>query len=215
MLAKNTADSGFVSCAVGLFALTTSVRTGPLRLLKKSLRTYQAEGTVNGRDSRTAPVALAERSFYLRAASCANAVSHRWSALAVRVFLTGIKIRARIRQALTRTLRPPHALLEGSLVPIIGAVIAAATSRDFLAFVAILTIGLCVEAAIPRYDYDTAAEPIWQRLRRNITVGSVWLLVVLPIGITPILLAAPSGFPLASSALDARSGVPDRRFGDT
>jgi sterol desaturase/sphingolipid hydroxylase (fatty acid hydroxylase superfamily) len=75
-------------------------------------------------------------------------------------------------------------------MPIIGPVISAATSWEFLTVAAILTVGLCVEAVIPRYRYDRAKEPMCQRVRRNVTVGLVWLLVVLPIGITPMLLAA-------------------------
>jgi sterol desaturase/sphingolipid hydroxylase (fatty acid hydroxylase superfamily) len=47
-----------------------------------------------------------------------------------------------------------------------------------------------VEAIIPRYRYDRTKEPLWCRVRRNVTVGLAYRLVVLPIGITPILLAA-------------------------
>jgi phage gp29-like protein len=100
-------------------------------------------------------------------------------------------------------------------MPIIGAVIAAATSRDFLASVAILTVGLCVEAAIPRYDYDTAAEPdmataaqkYHRWVRMAVSCPTDWD--------HTHTLGRVTGLPLASSTLDARSGVPDRRFGGT
>ncbi len=75
-------------------------------------------------------------------------------------------------------------------MPIIEPVISAATSWNFLAFEAILAIGLCVEAIIPRYRYDPAKEPILQRVRRNITVQLSNVLVFLPIALTPILLVA-------------------------
>lgn len=75
-------------------------------------------------------------------------------------------------------------------MPIIGPVISAATSWRFVAFVVIVIIGLCVEAVIPRYRYDEAQGSIWHRLQRNITVGFVYLLIVGPLAIAPLLLAA-------------------------
>ena len=75
-------------------------------------------------------------------------------------------------------------------MPVIGSVISAATSWEFLTLVILLTIFLSAEALVPRFRYDRTREPLWRRLRRNITVGCVYRLVILPIGITPVLLAA-------------------------
>jgi sterol desaturase/sphingolipid hydroxylase (fatty acid hydroxylase superfamily) len=157
---------------VGAVCVDTTIGSGSLGNLNKSFTKFQTE-TVGSRDGH-AP----------------DAAGHYGGAPEVRTFGTAIKILARIRQALTRTLRPPNFALEGSPMSIIEPVISAATSWNFLALVAILASGLWVEAVIPRYRYDRAKEPISQRLRRNFSVGLVWLLVVLPIGITPVLLAA-------------------------
>jgi len=75
-------------------------------------------------------------------------------------------------------------------VPIIAPVISAATSWDFLALMALLGAGLCLEQFLPRYRYDRTKEPLWHRVRRNITLGCVFRLLVLPVGIVPVLLAA-------------------------
>jgi sterol desaturase/sphingolipid hydroxylase (fatty acid hydroxylase superfamily) len=72
----------------------------------------------------------------------------------------------------------------------IGCVIAALTGWQFLTLVVLWTVFLSVEALAPRFRYDRTKEPLWRRIRRNITVGCVYRLLVLPIAITPVLLAA-------------------------
>jgi sterol desaturase/sphingolipid hydroxylase (fatty acid hydroxylase superfamily) len=75
-------------------------------------------------------------------------------------------------------------------MPVIGSIIKAATSWEFVTVVILWVALLPVEALIPRFRYDRTKEPLWRRVRRNITVGCIYRLVALPIAITPVLLAA-------------------------
>ena len=75
-------------------------------------------------------------------------------------------------------------------MPIIGSIIKAATSWEFVTVVILWVVLMSVEALIPRFRYDRTKEPLWRRVRRNITVGCIYRLVALPIAITPVLLAA-------------------------
>lgn len=75
-------------------------------------------------------------------------------------------------------------------MPVIDSIIKAATSWEFVTVVILWVALLPVEAIIPRFRYDRTKEPLWRRVRRNITVGCIYRLVALPLAITPVLLAA-------------------------
>lgn len=73
---------------------------------------------------------------------------------------------------------------------ILSKILSASTFLDFLAFTSICTLGLFVEHFFPRFKYDDSFEPLWKRVRRNVTLGIFYRLLVLPIVLVPILAAA-------------------------
>jgi sterol desaturase/sphingolipid hydroxylase (fatty acid hydroxylase superfamily) len=105
--------------------------------------------------------------------------------------LAAFKDFSRTHQVRLGTLGPPTtAQSEGTPMPVIGSIIKAATSWQFVTVVVLWVVLLPVEAVIPRVSRDRTKEPLWRRVRRNITVACIYRLVALPIAITPVLLAA-------------------------
>jgi len=75
-------------------------------------------------------------------------------------------------------------------LPLIGSLVKAVTSWEFVTVVILWVVFLSVEALVPRIRYDRTKEHLALRVRRNITVGCIYRLAALPLLIAPVMLAA-------------------------